>query len=73
MQAIEDVSANEGLKGVLPKNCARPTPNQTMLAEHRPLLRDRLTNGGDRARVLLGRAYKYFLSGFASSEGKRGG
>jgi len=74
MQAIEDIPANEGLKGVLPKNYARPTLNQTMLAELIDLFSEiELTNGTDRARDLLGRVYEYFLSGFASSEGKRGG
>ena len=32
-----------------------------------------LHDGTDRARDLLGRVYEYFLGGFASSEGKRGG
>ena len=74
MQAIEDVPTNEGLKGVLPKNYGRPTLNQTMLAELVDLFSEiELTQGGERARDLLGRVYEYFLSGFASSEGKRGG
>ena len=74
MEAIERFPSNEGLKGVLPKNYARPTLNKTMLGE----LIDLFSNIGlhddtDRARDLLGRVYEYFLSGFASSEGKRGG
>ncbi|MEC5292989.1 MULTISPECIES: class I SAM-dependent DNA methyltransferase [unclassified Aurantimonas] len=74
MEAIEKAPSNEGLKGVLPKNYARPTLNKTMLGE----LIDLFSNVGmhdstDRAKDLLGRVYEYFLSGFASSEGKRGG
>jgi len=74
MEAIERFPSNEGLKGVLPKNYARPTLNKTMLGE----LIDLFSNIGlhdtsDRAKDLLGRVYEYFLSGFASSEGKRGG
>lgn len=74
MEAIEKAPSNEGLKGVLPKNYARPTLNKTMLGE----LIDLFSNIGmhdssDKAKDLLGRVYEYFLSGFASSEGKRGG
>ena len=74
MEAIERFPSNEGLKGVLPKNYARPTLNKTMLGE----LIDLFSNIGlhdskDTAKDLLGRVYEYFLSGFASSEGKRGG
>ncbi|KQN73584.1 class I SAM-dependent DNA methyltransferase [Devosia sp. Leaf64] len=74
MDAIEKAPANEGLRGVLPKNYARPTLNKTMLGE----LIDLFSNIGmhdsaDHAKDLLGRVYEYFLSGFAGSEGKRGG
>ncbi len=74
MEAIEKFPSNEGLKGVLPKSYARPTLNKTMLGE----LIDLFSNIGlhdstDKAKDLLGRVYEYFLSGFASSEGKRGG
>lgn len=74
MEAIEKAPSNEGLKGVLPKNYARPTLNKTMLGE----LIDLFSNIGmhdsaDRAKDLLGRVYEYFLSGFAGAEGKRGG
>jgi type I restriction enzyme M protein len=74
MEAIERYPSNEGLKGVLPKNYARPTLNKTMLGE----LIDLFSNIGlhdskDTAKDLLGRVYEYFLSGFAGSEGKRGG
>ena len=74
MEAIEAVPENTSLKGVLPKNYARPTLDKTMLGE----LIDLFSNIGmhdesDGARDLLGRVYEYFLSGFAGAEGKRGG
>ena len=74
MEAIERVPANEKLKGVLPKNYARPTLNKEMLGDLIDLF-SKIDMRGDatEARDLLGRVYEYFLSGFASSEGKRGG
>ena len=74
MEAIERVPANEKLKGVLPKNYARPTLNKEMLGDLIDLF-SKIDMRGDatKARDLLGRVYEYFLSGFASSEGKRGG
>lgn len=74
MEAIERFPSNEGLKGVLPKSYARPTLNKTMLGELIDLFSNiGLHNSSDKAKDLLGRVYEYFLSGFASSEGKRGG
>jgi type I restriction enzyme M protein len=72
LDAIEDY--NPSLKGVLPKNYARPALSSIMLGE----LIDLISNidvGGDEARSkdVLGRVYEYFLGGFASAEGKRGG
>ncbi|MBK1670021.1 DNA methyltransferase [Rhodovibrio sodomensis] len=72
LDAIEDY--NRSLKGVLPKNYARPALSSIMLGE----LIDLVSNidvGGDEARSkdVLGRVYEYFLGGFASAEGKRGG
>ncbi|TSE27285.1 Type I restriction enzyme EcoKI M protein [Tepidimonas sediminis] len=72
MRAIEQ--ENDALKGVLPKDYARPALNKVMLGE----LIDLFSNiglGGDehRARDVLGRVYEYFLSEFAGAEGKRGG
>ena len=74
MEAIERIPANASLKGVLPKNYARPTLNTQMLGE----LIDLFSGIGmhddvDKARDLLGLIYEYFLAGFAGSEGKRGG
>lgn len=72
MLAIEKV--NSRLKGVLPKEYARPALNAVMLGE----LIDLISDIGfgleeDKARDILGRVYEYFLSQFAGSEGKRGG
>ena len=72
MEAIENVPSNEGLKGVLPKNYGRPTLNKIMLGELIDLFSNIPMDDGS-AKDLLGRVYEYFLSGFASSEGKRGG
>lgn len=74
MEAIEAVPTNETLKGVLPKTYARPTLDKTMLGELVDLFSNiKLHDSNDRARDLLGRVYEYFISGFASAEGKRGG
>jgi type I restriction enzyme M protein len=74
MEAIEAEATNESLKGVLPKNYARPTLDKTMLGELVDLFSNiKLHDGADRARDLLGRVYEYFISSFASAEGKRGG
>ena len=74
MEAIEAEPTNESLKGVLPKNYARPTLDKTMLGELVDLFSNiKMHNSADRARDLLGRVYEYFISGFASAEGKRGG
>jgi type I restriction enzyme M protein len=72
MIAIE--KRNETLKGVLPKEYARPALNAVMLGELIDLISGitlKAENG--EAHDLLGRAYEYFLGQFAGSEGKRGG
>ncbi len=72
MTAIE--AANEGLKGVLPKDYNRPALDKVMLGELIDLISGIATHEpGEKARDLLGRVYEYFLGGFAGSEGKRGG
>jgi type I restriction enzyme M protein len=65
---------NPSLKGVLPKDYARPVLDKQRLGQ----LIDLITNIplGDResrSKDILGRAYEYFLSQFASAEGKKGG
>lgn len=65
---------NESLKGVLPKDYARPALNKVMLGELIDLLSGiGLGTEQGRSRDVLGRVYEYFLSQFAGSEGKRGG
>lgn len=72
MIAIE--KRNETLKGVLPKDYARPALNAVMLGELIDLISG-IALGQDKgeARDVLGRTYEYFLGQFAGSEGKRGG
>jgi type I restriction enzyme M protein len=72
MLAIEKV--NPSLKGVLPKEYARPALNAVMLGELIDLISGiALGATKDRTKDLLGRVYEYFLGQFADSEGKRGG
>ena len=65
---------NPVLKDVLPKDYARPSLDKQRLGQ----LIDLVSNiqVGDqqaRSRDVLGRVYEYFLSQFASAEGKKGG
>ncbi|SFW21528.1 class I SAM-dependent DNA methyltransferase [Nitrosovibrio sp. Nv17] len=72
MRAIE--KDNESLKGVLPKDYARPALNKVMLGELIDLISGiALNEGNDRSKDVLGRVYEYFLGQFAGAEGKRGG
>ena len=72
MRAIE--KDNESLKGVLPKDYARPALNKVMLGELIDLISGIAMNEkGDKSKDILGRVYEYFLSQFAGAEGKRGG
>jgi type I restriction enzyme M protein len=72
MREIEKV--NESLKGVLPKDYARPALNKVMLGELIDLIsRIALNEDGSRSKDILGRVYEYFLGQFAGAEGKRGG
>ena len=72
MAAVE--RDNPSLKGVLPKDYARPALDKQRLGQ----LIDMVTNinlGGaeNHARDILGRVYEYFLGQFASAEGRKGG
>ena len=72
MVAIE--RDNPSLKGVLPKEYARPGLDKQRLGQ----LIDMISNIGlgdreNRSKDILGRCYEYFLSQFASAEGKKGG
>ena len=72
MRAIE--KDNESLKGVLPKDYARPALNKVMLGELIDLISGiTLNEEGHASRDILGRVYEYFLGQFAGAEGKRGG
>ena len=100
-QLVDDAMAaierdNSGLKGVLPKDYARPALDKQRLGSLIDLISNisfrsdqpsppsplPLGEGGRRpgegqvkrsAFDLLGRVYEYFLSQFASAEGKKGG
>ncbi|MEO6326444.1 MAG: class I SAM-dependent DNA methyltransferase [Thermoanaerobaculia bacterium] len=72
MTAIE--RDNPALKGVLPKDFARPGLDKSALTRLINLVSDiALGSPHDRAKDTLGRVYEYFLSQFASAEGKKGG
>ena len=68
MIAIEKDNAT--LKGVLPKNYARPEIDKTKLGELVDLFSFNLGNKEAKAKDLLGRVYEYFLGKFGSSEGE---
>ena len=78
-QLVDDAMAaierdNEGLKDVLPKDYARPALDKTRLGQLIDLVSNiRVGDEEARSRDVLGRVYEYFLSRFASAEGKRGG
>lgn len=71
MVAIEKDNAN--LKGVLPKDYARPTLDKTRLGELIDILSFNIGDKESRSQDILGRVYEYFLAKFASAEGKNGG
>jgi type I restriction enzyme M protein len=72
MAAIE--RDNPSLKSVLPKDYGRPGLDKQRLGQIINLVSDIALGGAvDRARDTLGRVYEYFLSRFASAEGKSGG
>ncbi len=72
MAAIE--RDNRSLKGVLPKDYARPGLDKERLGQLINLVSDiALGDPAERAKDTLGRVYEYFLSQFASAEGKKGG
>ena len=72
MGAIE--RDNQALKDVLPKEYARPALDKQRLGQLIDLVSNiRVGDEESRSRDVLGRVYEYFLSRFASAEGKRGG
>jgi type I restriction enzyme M protein len=65
---------NPTLRGVLPKNFARPSLDVRRLGELVDLIAGLgLGSVEHREKDLLGRVYEYFLGKFASQEGKGGG
>ena len=72
MVAIE--RDNPNLKNILPKDYARPTLDKQRLGELIDLISSiGLGSKEQKAQDILGRVYEYFLSQFASAEGKKGG
>lgn len=71
MRAIE--CENDALKDVLPKNFARPELDKRRLGEVVDLFTNIQMSDGESEKDLLGRAYEYCLSQFASLEGKNAG
>jgi type I restriction enzyme M protein len=65
---------NPSLKGVLPKDYARPALDKQRLGQLIDLISNIAVGDAEaRAKDVLGRVYEYFLSQFASAEGKKGG
>jgi type I restriction enzyme M protein len=72
MDAIE--KENPNLKGVLPKDYARPALDKKRLGELVDVIGNvGFNQKGHSSKDLLGRVYEYFLGMFADAEGKRGG
>jgi len=72
MEAVE--RDNPSLKGVLPKDYARPALDKQRLGQLIDLVSNIHLGGSDNhARDILGRVYEYFLGQFATAEGKKGG
>ena len=72
MLAIE--RDNPSLKGVLPKDYAHPRLDKQRLGRLIDLIGNiGLGDKANRSKDILGRVYEYFLSQFASAEGKKGG
>lgn len=78
-QLVDDAMAgierdNPALKGVLPKDYARPALDKTRIGQLIDLISNiKVGDEASRAKDVLGRVYEYFLSQFASAEGKKGG
>ncbi len=65
---------NRALKDVLPKDYARPALDKQRLGRLIDLISNiKVGDEEARSKDVLGRVYEYFLSQFASAEGKKGG
>ncbi len=72
MYAVE--RDNPSIKGVLPKDYAKPGLDKQRLGQLIDLVSTiGLGDRENRSKDILGRVYEYFLSQFASAEGKKGG
>ena len=78
-QLIDDAMAgierdNPALNNVLPKDYARPALDKQRLGQLIDLISNiKIGDEEARSKDVLGRVYEYFLSQFASAEGKKGG
>jgi type I restriction enzyme M protein len=78
-QLVDDAMAaierdNPSLKAVLPKEYARPGLDKARLGQVIDLISNiKVGDQESRSKDVLGRVYEYFLSQFASAEGKKGG
>ena len=74
-QAMDGIERdNPILKDVLPKNYARPALDKQRLGQLIDMISDiKVGDEAARSKDVLGRVYEYFLSQFASAEGKKGG
>lgn len=65
---------NSSLKGVLPKDYARVGMDKARLGQLIDLINNiKMGDKDSRSKDVLGRVYEYFLTQFASAEGKNGG
>ena len=78
-QFVDDAMAaierdNPALKDVLPKDYARPALDKQRLGQLIDMISNIKVGDQDaRSKDVIGRVYEYFLSQFASAEGKKGG
>ena len=65
---------NPALREVLPRDYARPALDKQRLGQLIDMVTNiRVGDKASRSKDVLGRVYEYFLSRFASAEGKKGG
>ncbi len=78
-QLIDDAMAgierdNPTLKNVLPQDYARPALDKQRLGQLIDMISNiKVGDEDSRSKDVIGRVYEYFLSQFASAEGKKGG
>ncbi len=65
---------NEALRNVLPRDYGQPTLDKRRLGQLIDMISNiRVGDADARSRDVLGRVYEYFLSQFATAEGRKGG